>query len=305
MEFEVQRQAIDELRKQWKQDGLICIFHSNDGHAHCDDGFTAAWIVEKALTDLVDYIPGVYGQSPDFDRLKDSHVLLVDFSYGEEDIKQMVEICESVTVFDHHITAQKVLEPLMESGDINGYFAVNRSGAGLTWDMLMDKPRPKMIDYIEDRDLWRNVLPHSAEVSAAVRSYPKFLYVWDNMMLSDPAKIAAEGVHVRRNMERLVDEACSRFRLVKFRDRKTNNSFLSVPAVNTIWPLASDVGNVLADDAQFAAVYWQTADGDWQFSLRSKGDKYDVSELAKAFGGGGHRNAAGFRVKKLEEAFIE
>jgi nanoRNase/pAp phosphatase (c-di-AMP/oligoRNAs hydrolase) len=30
-------------------------------------------------------------------------------------------------------------------------------------------------------------------------------------------------------------------------------------------------------------------------SLRSNGD-YDVSAIAKAFGGGGHRNAAGFQV---------
>ena len=34
-------------------------------------------------------------------------------------------------------------------------------------------------------------------------------------------------------------------------------------------------------------------DGQAHCSLRSNGD-YDVSAIAKAFGGGGHRNAAGF-----------
>jgi nanoRNase/pAp phosphatase (c-di-AMP/oligoRNAs hydrolase) len=32
-----------------------------------------------------------------------------------------------------------------------------------------------------------------------------------------------------------------------------------------------------------------------QCSLRSNGD-YDVSAIAKVFGGGGHKNAAGFEV---------
>ena len=35
------------------------------------------------------------------------------------------------------------------------------------------------------------------------------------------------------------------------------------------------------------------------YSLRSMDDRMDVSEIAKDNGGGGHRNAAGFRVKEL------
>ncbi|MFZ5775674.1 MAG: DHH family phosphoesterase, partial [Thermodesulfobacteriota bacterium] len=31
-------------------------------------------------------------------------------------------------------------------------------------------------------------------------------------------------------------------------------------------------------------------------SLRSKGTNYDVAKVAASFGGGGHRNAAGFKV---------
>ena len=34
------------------------------------------------------------------------------------------------------------------------------------------------------------------------------------------------------------------------------------------------------------------------YHLRSKGE-FDVSEIAKGFGGGGHRNSAGFTVTEL------
>jgi nanoRNase/pAp phosphatase (c-di-AMP/oligoRNAs hydrolase) len=35
-------------------------------------------------------------------------------------------------------------------------------------------------------------------------------------------------------------------------------------------------------------------------SLRSKGD-FDVSAIAKRFGGGGHKNAAGFNIPKDQD----
>lgn len=39
----------------------------------------------------------------------------------------------------------------------------------------------------------------------------------------------------------------------------------------------------------------QNPNGSWRFSLRGKGT-YDVGSVARSFGGGGHRNAAGFRA---------
>ncbi|MGH2773373.1 MAG: DHH family phosphoesterase [Actinomycetota bacterium] len=54
-------------------------------------------------------------------------------------------------------------------------------------------------------------------------------------------------------------------------------------------------------EAKVAAVFKQVGGGMWKGSLRSRGD-LDVSAIAKAFGGGGHRKAAGFTLKgTLEE----
>ena len=46
-------------------------------------------------------------------------------------------------------------------------------------------------------------------------------------------------------------------------------------------------------DTPFAACYFCRADGKRQWSLRSRGN-FDVSEVARRFGGGGHNNAAGY-----------
>jgi phosphoesterase RecJ-like protein len=45
-------------------------------------------------------------------------------------------------------------------------------------------------------------------------------------------------------------------------------------------------------DIQAVAFFKEQAPGDWRVSLRSKGD-VDTGAIAKQFGGGGHRNAAG------------
>mgnify|MGYP001565300630 CR=1 FL=1 len=69
--------------------------------------------------------------------------------------------------------------------------------------------------------------------------------------------------------------------------------------------LQSEVGNVLAERSRdagaqpLAAVWYRDGErGVFRVSLRSVGD-FDVSVIAKAHGGGGHRNAAGFWCDEL------
>lgn len=68
-----------------------------------------------------------------------------------------------------------------------------------------------------------------------------------------------------------------------------------VPVACLPYTLSSDAGHMMAKGEPFAACYWDTPEGRC-FSLRSAEDGMDVSEIAKDYGGGGHKHAAGFRV---------
>ena len=73
-----------------------------------------------------------------------------------------------------------------------------------------------------------------------------------------------------------------------------------VPCVNTTI-LVSEVAGCLAEtysDAPFGAIFFVLNTGEVVYSLRSRGE-FDVSEVAKQYGGGGHKNAAGFKIDKL------
>jgi len=51
------------------------------------------------------------------------------------------------------------------------------------------------------------------------------------------------------------------------------------------------------------ACFHRTSDGFWAFSLYNDNGNVDVSTICKQYGGGGHKGAAGFRIKDLKQIF--
>lgn len=277
----------------------MCIFH-----AHCDDGFAAAWCVRRAIPDA-EFYAGVYQQEPP--DVTDRDVVLVDFSYKRPVLLQMAERARSVLVLDHHKTAAEDLagfpapEPfgtwLDAPPSVVALFDMGRSGAGLTWDYLNPRrPRPRFLDYIEDRDLWRRQLPDSDFFTIALRSYPQDFVVWDDLVAAGPAPLIAEGRSIHRYYRLRVDEL-------------KRNAYQAILGGHAAWVTnapyfaASEVAGELAerDGGEFGACFHQFSNRRWGYSLRSRGD-FDVSEIAKQFGGGGHKNAAGFTADDIVHA---
>lgn len=255
----------------------LCIYHGN-----CADGFSAAWVVRKALGDI-EFHAGVY-QNPPPDVIG-KRVVLVDFSYKRPLMEKMIAEADSVLVLDHHKTAEEDLRGL--PGVV---FDMSKSGATLTWDHYFpaDTP-PPLLAHIEDRDLWRFALPWTREIQANVFSYPYEFDVWDRLMATDTDTLAKEGFAIERKHHKDVAELVTAFK------RRMTIGGHSVWAANLPYTLTSDAGHLMAKGEPFAACYWDTPEGR-VFSLRSTDEGLDVSEVAKAYGGGGHRNASGFRL---------
>ena len=80
-----------------------------------------------------------------------------------------------------------------------------------------------------------------------------------------------------------------------------NNGFSPIAIV---LETKEDAEYEMANGKPFAACYWDTPKGR-VFSLRSSDDGADVSEVAKQYGGGGHRNASGFTVSFAQAQAFE
>ena len=284
----------------------LCIYHGG-----CDDGFGAAFVVNLFFAGEVDFHYGVYHQEPPDVSGRD--VLLVDFSYARAVLERMAKQARSIVILDHHKSAAEDLASfaVQDSGrdaarwhdvprllrelaalgrlPVVAVFDMSRSGAGLTWDFFFcSRPRPWLIDYIEDRDLWRKALPHSDEIIMALSSYPHDFETWQRIIDAGADALLPEGRAILRYHRTLVDA-------LKRNAMRAVIGGVDVPVVNAPIQFASDVAGELAEGEPFAACYWIHPRGT-TYSLRSRKGGMDVSEIAKLYGGGGHREAAGFTV---------
>lgn len=257
----------------------LCIYHGN-----CADGFTGAWVVRRALGDA-EFFPGVYTTPPP--DVADKDVVLVDFSYKRPIMEQIIASARSVLVLDHHKTAAEDLHDLPGAEVV---FDMGRAGSRIAWDYYFphEAPPPVLL-HIEDRDLWRFSLPRTREIQANIFSYPYDFAIWDRLMASDPAVLAVEGEAIERKHFKDIAE------LLGVVQRRMVIGGVNVPVANLPYTLVSDAAHKMAQGEPFAGCYWDTPKGR-VFGLRSSDNGMDVSEIAKRYGGGGHRNAAGFTV---------
>jgi oligoribonuclease NrnB/cAMP/cGMP phosphodiesterase (DHH superfamily) len=269
-----------------KKSNKLCIYHGN-----CLDGFGAAWAVHYALGENIAFYKGIHQQSPP--DVTGLDVFLVDFSYKKEVLLAMLKKAASITILDHHISAEEDLCDLLNSGEINGLFDMNKSGAMLAWEWFKPEEQPpELIKYIQDRDLWLFKLEGTREINAALASYPFDFEIWDKLMAGNSDELEMlkhDGEAIDRKLQKDINE------LIASGVRRMSIAGYDVPVLNAPSTYVSDAGHIMSIGEPFAACYWDHPDGR-SFSLRSSDVGVDVAEVAKNYGGGGHKKAAGFTV---------
>lgn len=291
----------------------VCIYHGN-----CADGFTAAWAVWKRFGDAIEYYPGVHGEQPP--EVSGKRVIIVDFSYSEATLREMARIARSIVILDHHKTAAEALDwmpkaviregvdPWLHHTGFDGnflelqghpacvaWFDMEKSGARLTWEFFHPNTDvPRLVEHVEDRDLWRFQLSGTREIQAAVFSFEYTFENWDHLATQCNGygwdELYQQGAAIERKHAKDVRE------LLAVTKREMVIGGYAVPVANLPYTMASDGAGEMAQGEPFAATYYDAPGGRF-FSLRSRGeDGMDVSVIAKNYGGDGHKNAAGFRT---------
>lgn len=256
-------------------------------HSPCQDGFTAAWAVWKAHPDW-EFYPAKHGDPPPDVVGRD--VYFVDFSYKRPVILEMAKSAKVITILDHHKTAQADLVDLPSNVFVD--FNMEKSGARLAWEHFhASEEVPLLVQYVEDRDLWKFKYPETKDISCAIFSYPYDFKTWTSLQKDldfSIESLATEGSAILRKQDKDVEELLgNRFRM--------QIGGYDVPVANLPYTFSSDAGNILAQGEPFGATFYLDGESAF-FGLRSTEDGIDVSEIAKMFGGGGHRHAAGFKV---------
>ncbi|MSR47119.1 MAG: phosphoesterase [Planctomycetes bacterium] len=250
-------------------------------HGQCLDGFAAAWVAFQRFGGGGEYRAVQFGE-PLKIPVDGRDLLILDFSFPRAQLLEFKERATSILVLDHHVTAQQDL-----AGLDFAHFDLKRAGCTFAWDWFFpDQPRPWLLPYVEDKDLWLWKLPGSQEVSAALQSYSRSFKTWDKILKKGLDALVAEGRPILRYKNRLIETAASRIRMIDFEGHR-------IPVITSCL-LQSEIGGRLSKDHPFVAIVFET-EGRKIWSLRShEGSGVNVAEIAQRHGGGGHPNAAGF-----------
>ncbi len=263
-------------------------------HGNCFDGFTAAWVLTRSdeWGDAV-FVPVSHGDEPP-PGLLGNHVLIVDFSYKRPVLEKLLTKVESLTIWDHHASAAL---------DLHGFpgatFDMDRSGAGLAWDLGIGSPRPWLVNMVEDRDLWRFKYETTKACTAYMATREFTFENWTRMLELGAPECAKRGAAILEYIEQYGRNALKNARVEVV--PVNGGVAYPVPTVNLQYMNVSEHLHELLErnpGSKFVVSYFRHADGRWRLSFRCR-DDYDVAQVAVHYGGGGHQKAAGAVVDVL------
>lgn len=298
------------------KDKVVCLYHKK-----CSDGAASAWVVKHKFPNAI-LIPIDYGD-PIPNDIDHSDLYIVDFSLTSAAwYEEAVSRVRRLTVIDHHATAAQALadylklrpvtptKPLGEYfmcdfGDFRLSFDLNHSGAVLTWKFLYpETPTPRFLLMVEDRDLNRYKFYGVRELHQYVSGRNYQIEAYDCLL--DPESLQEVVIDNREGVEKWESEV---MRYANFsttltlQDLEVAGYKLKVRVIglpNKEW--FTDVTSRMCDNSMMApdgvAIAFTPTDQDGATTYRvtSRNPNVNAGLIAKAFGGGGHPGAAGFKI---------
>jgi hypothetical protein len=234
-----------------------------------------------------------YGDSPP--DVTDKVVFVLDFSFPRAVLSELKSKAKRIITLDHHATAMNELKD-----EEDCFFHLDFSGAMLAYKYFWSATVPAMIDvglieYVQDKDLWRWELPYSEEINLALETIPFDFKVWKNLRpVGVPSdELVTMGRSLVNYRQTCVDRCVDHVHWAKWMGCD------KVGVVN-----ASAFSNEISDtllkrnpDCDLCLTwYYNHEKKKCKASLRSRKAEtpVDAGAICKRFGGGGHPNAGGF-----------
>lgn len=305
----------------------LIIYHQIKHGIDCPDGIAAAWVADRYLCSRwhPHDILGCAYQSEPPDVSNYDFIYVLDFSFPLAVIEFWIQSGKDVVIIDHHKTAQEMLGDISAfSRSFTFYFDLQESGATLAWRHFNNGcVPPAFLQYVRDRDLWNHALPLTEEIHEAsanmrfemgkvskitgIPSRDLVFAAFDHLSTLTQEQLievmADRGFELLKPKREAIDRAVARmeYGFLPHTDRGQMSN-TPIPMVRVLADgsenrLISDICAKLYEkipEALFVACI--TNDG-WSLRSDKNGSDFDVSAIAQCFGGGGHRNAAGFKLQ--------
>lgn len=292
----------------------ICFYHNAD-----IDGHGSGAVVRYALGGNVDLKGINYNKPLPVTPAAGDKVYFVDFSPTDEQVAEMLcngVLAADIIVIDHH---EKVKERLAEFG-VGGLIKsssdepVKKAGIELCWEYFFpDKPAPIWLAYLSAYDTfdkqrfdWKDlVMPFQWGMRAEPTwpntdaCYMRWLEWFDCSITEVEARIKdtiKAGKIILAYQRQQDKRAMSRAITVTFE----GVTFIACSGVTGSQPFITSFNPAKGHQAMMAFNYNGPLNL-WDVSMYGHDDNnIDLSEIARRFGGGGHKSACGFKIKNID-----
>jgi oligoribonuclease NrnB/cAMP/cGMP phosphodiesterase (DHH superfamily) len=269
---------------------MLCFYHGSDLDGHCSGA-----IINKKYGDVT-LIPLSYGKYVSLDLVRGEVVYLIDFSI--EPFAKMLELerkCEELIWIDHHSSAIKRAE--QESFNPTGVRDENKSACELTWEWCFPGEEvPLAVTLLGKYDTWHHdwsadVLPFQYGMRAkhTIPGDPLWDVIFDNFIgdLITAGKNIME--YVTTDNSRYINAFSFETIFEGYSCICCNRGLVDSRIFDDVWdPKIHDL-----------MVTFCRSNNKWLIHLYTNRVGINCGEIAKKYGGGGHRKAAGFRRKEL------
>lgn len=281
---------------------MKCFYHSADL-----DGFSSAAIVKYKFKDCELY-PINYNDKFPWDEIKkNEQVFMVDFSLKSRQMMKLYEKLKNNFIhIDHHITAINDLnktKPVYSNKNldelINGLRYSGKAACELVWEFLFTGEKlPKVIEYLGNYDVWKlkeNVLAfqYGFRIFDTNPNNQEFWSKYFNASKEMINDVIDKGNVILEFVKLENEKYCQNAFEVEFEGYKT----IVVNKLQTSSQLFESVWN--PDKYDLMMAFGLNKKGVWNFSIYTAKDNVDCSQLARKYGGGGHKSASGFALNKL------
>lgn len=278
---------------------MKCFYHSADF-----DGMCSGAIVKKRFPQC-EMIGINYGQKFPWESIKKNEIVyMVDF--GLQPFEDMIELNKISQLFwiDHHKTSVENSTKYNFKANSLHKLKIGEAGCELTWDyMFPHKTMPLFVHLLGRYDVWdhenvENVLEFQYGMRIILDTLPDNQQFWNS--LYNP---------------KIVESIIENGKLILQYEHVTNAKFCNTYAFDCVFcdMTCIAVNKGFTNSQVFDSVYDSTKHDmmltfsylpkikKWTVSLYSDKPNVDCSSIAKIFGGGGHKGAAGFQIDDISK----
>ena len=270
---------------------IYCLYHESDLDGKCSGAIVYDYF--KARGEEVIMVPMNYNKEieiiPDIDE--EDKVFFVDFSLPIEDMIMLNNMCD-LYVIDHHKTLIDSINKLKL--DFNGIQEIGTGACELVWRYFYKEDVPYGIKLMARYDVWDHSDPNTLpfQYGMDVRDTTPTSTTWKLVFADNDdfiSDVLSDGDAIGAYVDNKNTAYCN-FHAFPMSFEGYNCVAMNISLTSSLAFKAADPDDIY--DIYIAFSY--TSNKKWYVSLYTNRDNINVGELAKKYGGGGHRNAAGF-----------